>query len=132
MGMNKEVLFTIAQDNSYNTVDWTTRLEGLRNKGLRQYYDEAFLDQYIERVRSESSPFSFNWYPHNAPGQWMSQNIDHTSRVITEPIDTTIANNAASLSIIAFTDSLIHFLQLRYSHSTIHLQSVSLRGCVNR
>ncbi len=90
--MDKEILFTIAQDNSYNTVDWTTRLEGLRRKGLGKYYDEAFLDGFLDRiVGRDNNSFSFNWYPHNAPGQWMAQNIDRPATVITEPITAEIA-----------------------------------------
>ena len=85
--MGKDILFTIAQDNSYNTVDWTTRLEGLRRKGLGRYYDEAFLDGFFDRVSQKgNNPLSFNWYPHNVPGVWMAQNIDRPGTVITEPI----------------------------------------------
>lgn len=85
--MNKEVLFTIAQDDTYNTVDWTTRLEGLRVKGFDRYYDSEFLEGFVSGISQKGkSSFSFNWYPYNAPGEWMSRNIDCPNTVITEPI----------------------------------------------
>ncbi|MBU1322985.1 hypothetical protein KKE48_03155 [Patescibacteria group bacterium] len=84
--MGKEILFTIAQDNSYNSTDWTTRLEGPQRKGLGKYYDQAFIESYLEKIKRQDNPFSFNWYPYNAPGQWMAENINQPSTVITEPI----------------------------------------------
>ena len=84
--MGEEVLFTIAQDNNYNSVDWTTRLEGLQHRRLDRYYDKAFLDGFLDRIGQKGGTFSFNWYPHNAPGQWMAQNIDRPGTVIIEPI----------------------------------------------
>lgn len=86
--MSKEILFTIAQDNSYNTTSVTTKLEGLQKKGFEQYYDAKFLEEYITKIRQErqEDAFSFSWYPYNAPGQWMSENISIPSKVIPEPI----------------------------------------------
>lgn len=86
--MNKEILFTIAQDNSYNTTSVATKLEGLQRKEFKQYYDPKFLEEYITRVRQEKQEdaFSFSWYPYNAPGQWMSENVFLPNKVIPEPI----------------------------------------------
>lgn len=86
--MSKEVLFTIAQDNSYNTTNPIVKLEGLRKKGFEQYYDVPFLDDYIARIKQEGAGggLSFDWYPHNAPGQWMRNNINVPNNLIEEPI----------------------------------------------
>lgn len=86
--MPKEVLFTIAQDISYNSTDLVGKLEGLSKKRFEQHYDPDFLQAYIERVKKakDSGSFSFNWYPHNAPGQWMSKNIQTPNEVVTESI----------------------------------------------
>lgn len=86
--MGKEVLFTIAQDNSYNTSDGITKLEGLQKKGFDKYYDSHFLQDYLSEKKhgGKSNKLSFSWYPYNAPGQWMSENISLPNTVITEPI----------------------------------------------
>lgn len=86
--MSKEMLFTIAQDNSYNTTSVATKLEGLRKKGFEQHYDAKFLEEYITKIRQErkEDAFSFSWYPYNAPGQWMSENVSISNKVIPEPI----------------------------------------------
>jgi pyruvate-formate lyase-activating enzyme len=86
--MSKEILFTIAQDNSYNTTSVAAKLEGLRRKGFERYYDNKFLEEYITKVRQErkEDAFSFSWCPYNAPGQWMSENISLPNKVIPEPI----------------------------------------------
>lgn len=86
--MSKEVLFTIAQDNSYNTTDVATKLGGLHQKGFERYYDARFLEDYIAKTRQgrNGGSLSFNWYPYNAPGQWMSENISLPSKVVSEPI----------------------------------------------
>lgn len=84
----KEILFTIAQDNTYNTIDLAAKLQGLQGKGFDRYYDAGFLEEYIASLRQQGKgeSFSFDWYPHNAPGQWMSTNISVPSTVIVEPI----------------------------------------------
>lgn len=86
--MGKEILFTVAQDNSYNTTSVPTKLEGLHKMGFGEYYDGRFLEEYIARVGREGKreEFSFSWYPQNAPGEWMSQNIRTPNQVIPEPI----------------------------------------------
>ena len=86
--MSKEILFTIAQDNSYNTTSPAAKLEGLHRKGFEKHYDAKFLEEYITKVRQErkGDAFSFSWYPYNAPGQWMSENISIPNKVIPEPI----------------------------------------------
>lgn len=86
--MSKEILFTIAQDNSYNTTGIATKLEGLQKKGLEKFYDAKFLEEFITKVRQEGGEdaFSFSWYPYNAPGQWMSDNVSVPNKVIAEPI----------------------------------------------
>lgn len=86
--MSKEILFTIAQDNSYNTTSTATKLESLHRKGFEKHYDAKFLEEYIAKVRQErkEDAFSFSWYPYNAPGQWMSENISIPNKVIAEPI----------------------------------------------
>lgn len=86
--MSKEILFTIAQDNSYNTTSVATKLEGLQEKGFGQHYDTKFLEEYITRIRRErkDDAFSFSWYPYNVPSQWLSENISVPNKVVTEPI----------------------------------------------
>jgi len=86
--MNKEILFTIAQDNSYNTTSVAAKLEGLHRKGFEKYYDPKFLEDYITGIRQkrQEDAFSFSWYPYNAPGQWMSENVSTPNKVIPEPI----------------------------------------------
>lgn len=85
--MGKEILFTLAQDVSYNTTDLVAKLRGLQEKGLEKYYDPKFLDEFIaDRQQRGGDGFSFDWYPRNAPGQWMSQNISVPGTVISEPI----------------------------------------------
>lgn len=86
--MSKEILFTIAQDNSYNTTSTATKLEGLHGKGFEKHYDAKFLEEYIAKARQKGKDdaFSFSWYPYNAPGQWMSENISIPNKVIAEPI----------------------------------------------
>jgi len=86
--MNKEILFTITQDNSYNTTSIVTKLEGLHRKGFEEHYDAEFLEKYITKARQEGKEdvFSFSWYPYNAPGQWMSENVSVPNKVIAEPI----------------------------------------------
>lgn len=86
--MNKEILFTISQDNSYNTTSVATKLEGLHRKGLEEHYDHEFLEDYITKAREgrKEDTFSFNWYLYNAPGQWMSENVSVPNKVIPEPI----------------------------------------------
>ena len=84
----KEILFTIAQDHTYNTTNLAARLQGLQRKGLDRYYDAGFLEEYIAGLKQQRKreSFSFSWYPYNAPGQWMSENVSVTSTVIVEPI----------------------------------------------
>ena len=85
--MGNEILFTLAQDVSYNTTDLAAKLRGLRAKGFEEYYDPKFLDEFISaREKKVEDGFSFDWYPQNAPGQWMSQNVSVTGTVIPEPI----------------------------------------------
>lgn len=86
--MSKEVLFTIAQDPSYNTTNPTEKLEGLQRKGFDKYYDSQFLADYIQQTKTQGreDAFSFDWYPQNAPGEWMSANINLPNTVIPEPI----------------------------------------------
>ncbi len=84
----KEILFTIAQDNTYNTTNLATKLQGLQRKGFDRYYDAGFLEEHIAELRHQGKGenFSFSWYPHNAPGQWMSKNVSVPGTVIAEPI----------------------------------------------
>lgn len=85
--MGKEILFTLAQDISYNTTDLVAKLKGLRAKSFEEYYDPKFLDEFISaREQKQGDGFSFDWYPQNAPGQWMSQNVSAPGTVIPEPI----------------------------------------------
>lgn len=85
--MGKEILFALAQDVSYNTTDLVAKLKGLQLKGLEEYYDPKFLDEFIaDRQQRGGDGFSFDWYPRNAPGQWMSQNVSAPCTVIPEPI----------------------------------------------
>lgn len=86
--MEKDILFTIAQDNTYNTTNPTKKLEGLQRKGFEEHYDPQFLDEYIQRTRVQGGEdkLSFDWYPQNAPGEWMSANIALPNTVIPEPI----------------------------------------------
>lgn len=85
--MGKEILFTLAQDVSYNTTDLTAKLRGLQAKGLEKYYDPKFLNEFISaREQKQGDGFSFDWYPQNAPGRWMSQNVSAPGTVISEPI----------------------------------------------
>lgn len=85
--MGKEILFTLAQDVSYNTTDLVAKLRGLQAKGLEKYYAPKFLDEFIAaREQKSADNFSFDWYPQNAPGQWMSQNVSVPGTVIPEPI----------------------------------------------
>lgn len=85
--MGKEILFTLAQDVSYNTTDLTAKLRGLQARGFEKYYDPMFLEEFIAARRQKGGDsFSFDWYPQNAPGQWMSQNVSAPSKVIPEPI----------------------------------------------
>ncbi|MCX6794313.1 MAG: hypothetical protein NTY06_04400, partial [Candidatus Gottesmanbacteria bacterium] len=51
------------------------------------YYDKNFLDRFVQHVRDQNAgDLSFDWYPHNAPGQWMHENTNVPGTVITEPI----------------------------------------------
>lgn len=86
--MSKEVLFTIAQDNRVNSTDTKAKLQSIQDKDFGRYYDQKFLDGYLHGLGDSNSPGSlnFNWYPYNAPGQWMAENIDNPSVVIPEPI----------------------------------------------
>jgi biotin synthase-like enzyme len=73
-------------DKSYNTTDVAAKLEGIQGQGLEPYYDEAFLKDYIQKLRDEDAGnFSFSWYPHNAPGEWMGQNIARPNTVMSQP-----------------------------------------------
>ena len=67
----KEILFTIAQDNTYNTTNLAAKLQGLQRKGFDRYYDAGFLEEYIAGLKQQRKreSFSFSWYPYNAPGQ---------------------------------------------------------------
>lgn len=85
--MGKEILFTLAQDVSYNTTDLTAKLRGLQTRGFEKYYDPKFLEELIAARRQKiGDGLSFDWYPQNAPGQWMSQNVSAPSKVVPEPI----------------------------------------------
>ncbi|MBU0999989.1 hypothetical protein KKE78_01150 [Patescibacteria group bacterium] len=85
--MKNEVLFTIAKDPSYDTVNDADRLEGLMKKReLEPYYDNNFVEDFVAAKRRTGVDFSFNWSARNAPGEWMSQNIRTPSSVIDEPI----------------------------------------------
>ena len=84
----KEILFTIAQDNTYNTTNLAAKLQGLQRKGFDRYYDAGFLEEHIAGLRQQGKgeSFSFSWYPHNAPGQWISENVSVPGKVIVEPV----------------------------------------------
>lgn len=86
MGTEREILFTVAQDDTYNTTDVATKLEGLHKKGFQKHYDAKFVEDYIITEKKKTNTFSFKWYPYNAPGQWMSGNVDAPNKVVTEPI----------------------------------------------
>jgi len=88
MAKPKEVLFTVAQDKQYNNTDRAEQLRSLQQKGFEKFYDGAFLDAKIREMESSETgdELYFSWYPHNPPGEWMSQNIRTENRVIPEPI----------------------------------------------
>lgn len=81
----EKVLFTIAQEKLYNTTDAATQLEQLSKKGFESYYDQSQVDEHVATLRANAGSLSFRWYPHNAPGEWMSQNTISPSRVDIEP-----------------------------------------------
>ncbi|MBC7566998.1 MAG: radical SAM protein [Pedobacter sp.] len=82
-----ETLFVISQDKSYNTTDTAAKLEGLQAKKIEEHYDPEFVQEHIDQLKEQGSDdFSFDWYPHNVPGNWMSSNITTPNTVVTEPI----------------------------------------------
>lgn len=87
--MKKKVLFVIAQDPTYNSTDLVRKFGGLKKKKhLEPFYDGQLLDEYLERKRREQTreELSFNWYPQNAPGRWLAENIQVPSLVVEPPI----------------------------------------------
>lgn len=77
----------MAQDPTYNTTDQLPKLEGLHRKGLGRYYDGQFLEDYMSSLRQQKkgNDYSFKWYPRNAPGRWMSDNIKAPNTVMEMP-----------------------------------------------
>lgn len=87
--MKKKVLFVIAQDPTYNSTDLVQKFGGLkRKKHLDRFYDHRFLDDYLEKKKKEQAKgeLSFRWYPQNAPGRWLAENIQTPSVVVEPPI----------------------------------------------
>lgn len=81
-----KVLFALTQDQTYHTTDVASKLEGLEEMGLGEYYDQGFLNEHIAELReNDAGNFSFDWHMHNPPGQWMSDNITTPNTVIKEP-----------------------------------------------
>lgn len=85
---NKEVLFTVAQDKTYNNTNRAAQLSSLQQKGFDEFYDQHFLEAEIQRLDESTSidDLYFSWYPQNPPGEWLSQNIKTESHVVVEPI----------------------------------------------
>lgn len=84
---HKEVLFTLANDSSYDTINDAIKFEGLmKKKELHPYFDVNFISDFVAAKKRGGTDFAFSWSPRNAPGEWMSQNIQTPSLVIPRPI----------------------------------------------
>jgi len=79
----KKVLFVTIQEKKYNSTDESLKLKTFVNKTDPVLFDTGFLKQYLKK--HSLTDFSFSWYPENAPGQWMSQNIKTKSKVLALP-----------------------------------------------
>lgn len=85
--MEPKILFTVTQEKDWNSTDLPFKLHSLKKKGFQEYYDQSFVDDYLAQTEQRNSDaLTFNWYPHNAPGKWMSENIKAQNKLIEEPV----------------------------------------------
>jgi len=88
--MSKEtnVLYVLAQNPDYNRSDKKPLLKGLLSReDLLPYIDSSFLTRYLsDQPQPSDNDFQFDWYPRNAPGRFIFNQVQSPGRVVEEPI----------------------------------------------
>lgn len=89
MSNTDKVLYVIAQNSLYNQSDKIPLLqEIINNNHFARWIDKDFLNQYLStKIANDPNRFNFNWYPYNAPGRFIAEQVS-TPGLVYEPIIT--------------------------------------------